>query len=73
MIVKERAPGMLQSMGLQRVGHDLATEQQQRNGSFHASPMTSSNEILSPRNLEPSLLWPNPPKICLLRDLYPGP
>ena len=22
--------GMLQSMGLQRVGHDLATEQQQR-------------------------------------------
>ena len=27
-IVKDRRPGMLQSMGLQRVGHDLATEQQ---------------------------------------------
>ena len=25
------APGVLQSMGLQRVGHDLATEQQQQN------------------------------------------
>jgi len=28
-IVKDRKPGMLQSTGLQRVGHDLATEQQQ--------------------------------------------
>ena len=27
-IVKEGKPGVLQSMGLQRVGHDLATEQQ---------------------------------------------
>ena len=26
--VKDRGPGMLQSMGLQRVGHDLALEQQ---------------------------------------------
>ena len=26
--VKERKPGVLQSMGLQRVGHNLATEQQ---------------------------------------------
>ena len=26
-IVKDRDPGMLQSMGSQRVGHDLATEQ----------------------------------------------
>jgi len=25
--VKDRDPGMLQSMGSQRVGHDLATEQ----------------------------------------------
>ena len=28
-IVKDREPGMLQAMGSQRVGHDLATEQQQ--------------------------------------------
>ena len=28
-IVKDRKPGVLQSMGLQRVGHDLANEQQQ--------------------------------------------
>ena len=26
-IVKDREPGVLQSMGLQRVGHNLATEQ----------------------------------------------
>ena len=29
-IVKYRDPGVLQSMGSQRVGQDLATEQQQR-------------------------------------------
>ena len=29
-IVKDGEPGMLQSMGSQRVGHDLATEQQQQ-------------------------------------------
>ena len=29
-IVKRRKPGMLQSMGLQTAGHDLATEQQQQ-------------------------------------------
>ena len=28
-IAKNRKPGMLQSMGLQRIGHDLVTEQQQ--------------------------------------------
>ena len=28
-MVKNRAAGVLQSMGLQRVGHDLATELQQ--------------------------------------------
>ena len=27
-MVKDRKPGMLQSLGLQRVGHDLAIEQQ---------------------------------------------
>ena len=27
-IAKDRKPGVLQSMGLQRVGHDSATEQQ---------------------------------------------
>ena len=26
-IMKDREPGILQSMGLQRVGHDLANEQ----------------------------------------------
>ena len=30
-IVKDRKHGMLQSMGLQRVGHKWATEQQQQN------------------------------------------
>ena len=29
-IVEDREPGVLQSMGSQRVGHDLATEQQVR-------------------------------------------
>ena len=29
-IVKTRKPGMLQSTGSQRVGHDFVTEQQQR-------------------------------------------
>ena len=29
-IVKDRVASMLQSMGSQRVGHDLATEQHQR-------------------------------------------
>ena len=29
-LVVDRKPGVLQSMGLQRVGHDLATEQQQQ-------------------------------------------
>ena len=29
-LVKDKKPGMLQSMGSQRVGHILATEQQQR-------------------------------------------
>ena len=29
-IVKDREAGMLQSMGSQRVGHDLATEQQRQ-------------------------------------------
>ena len=29
VLVMDRKPGMLQSMGFQRVGHDLATEQQQ--------------------------------------------
>jgi len=28
---RTREPGVLQSMGLQRFGHDLATEQQQHN------------------------------------------
>ena len=28
-VVRDRKPGVLQSMGLQRIGHDLATEQQQ--------------------------------------------
>ena len=34
-IVKTGKPGMLQSMGLQRIGHDLATEQQHRILEFH--------------------------------------
>ena len=36
-IVKDRKPGMLQPMGLPRVGHDLATEQrlQHQQSSFH--------------------------------------
>ena len=28
--VRDRGPGMLQSMGSQRIGHDWATEQQQQ-------------------------------------------
>ena len=33
-MVKNGKPGMLQSIGLQRIGHDLATEQQQSNLKF---------------------------------------
>ena len=29
-MVKDREPGVLQSVGWQRVGHDLATQQQQQ-------------------------------------------
>ena len=39
-IVEDREPGVLQSMGPQRVGHDFAAEQQQRGYSLvtcHAS------------------------------------
>ena len=28
-VIRTGKPGVLQSMGLQRIGHDLATEQQQ--------------------------------------------
>ena len=38
-IVKDREPGMLQSMGLRRVRHDLATEQQYHTFS-HYLPLT---------------------------------
>ena len=31
VIVEDRSPGMLQSIGFQKVGQDLATEQQQQN------------------------------------------
>ena len=31
-IVKEGKPGMMQSMRVQRVGHDLVTEQQEQSG-----------------------------------------
>ena len=33
-IVEDRGPGMLQSMGSQRVGHDLVTEQWTTDVSF---------------------------------------
>ena len=36
-IVKDRKPGVLHSIGLQRVGHDLATEYQQLNSSPFSS------------------------------------
>ena len=38
--VKDRE-AWLQSMGFQRVGHDLATEPQQRTDSFYLSTLTS--------------------------------
>ena len=34
-IVKDREPGVLQSMGLQRVGHNLATEQEEEPALLH--------------------------------------
>ena len=39
-------PGVLQSMGLQRVGYDLETEQQRR-ASLHSSVMTIPQSISS--------------------------
>ena len=41
VIVKDREPGMLQSIGSQRVGRDLMTEQQQ-------TPLSVSYPELSP-------------------------
>jgi len=35
-------PGMLQSMGLQRVGHNLATEHIQHTQRYSVAPVTSS-------------------------------
>ena len=63
---------MLQSMGSQRVGHNLATKQQCKATSIQVLwPLPT--RFCSPRNLEPSVLWPKSPKISLLPDLYPGP
>ena len=39
--VRDREPGMLQSMGLQRIRHDLTTEQQQRSANY--SPQAKSS------------------------------
>ena len=59
-------PGALQSMGLQRVGHDLATKQQQQQQkrspeSRHTQP-SSSNHFPVPRTSPftrlHSALWP---------------
>ena len=36
---------MLQSMGLQRVGHDLATEQQQQSGETFGYMLSSKNPL----------------------------
>ena len=41
--VKDRQPGMLQSMGLPRVRHNLATEQQQRGPSRETVPVSDEN------------------------------
>ena len=41
-IVKNREPGMLQSMGSQKVRHDLETEQQQHVGSFQTTDWTDN-------------------------------
>ena len=64
---------MLQSMGSQRVGHDLATEQQHAKATSIQVQWPLPTRFCSPQNLAPSLLWPKSPKISLLLDLCPGP
>ena len=39
-------PGVLHSMGLQRVGHDLATEQQQGNPRVRGYSLSTNTSIL---------------------------
>ena len=51
---------MLQSMGLQRVRHDLATEQQQQQGALKSDSTPSSNTISSELDTEPRFLIPKP-------------
>ena len=50
---------MLQSMGLLRVRHDLATEQQQQ-GALKSDSTPSSNTISSELDTEPRFLIPKP-------------
>ena len=44
-MVKNRKPGMLQSMGLQKVGHDLVTEQQQQAFTIFIHTFTEGKNI----------------------------
>ena len=49
--VKDREAGMLQSMGLQRVGHDLVTEQPQREMVFKMIAfMKQKQDVIKKKN-----------------------
>ena len=48
--VKDREAGMLQSMGLQRVGHHLVTEQQQREMVFKMIAFMKQKQDVIKRN-----------------------
>ena len=48
--VKDREAGMLQSMGLQRVGHHLVTEQQQREMGFKTTAFMRQKQDVIKRN-----------------------
>ena len=49
-IMKNREPGVLQAMGSQRVGHNLATEQQQQGAEIpHASGLKQTKHKTKPK------------------------
>ena len=50
-------PDMLQSMGLQRVGHDSATEQQLYIMGWTVSPQNSYGEVLASFTSEYDNVW----------------
>ena len=57
-------PGMLQPMGSQRVGHDLATEQQKHTQTFSACSALGKAEALIVPRIRVRMSWSREPGNC---------